>query len=192
MSTARQTDSGSVDAQTRRLSTAEANDLPRLIAEQADFQPRLLSSVSSVPRQEIRGGFPGNLNTEIRPPANISASDLITTAAANPPAFRNPLTPEMSSSARSLQVQVSAPPPPMLPAALPGLHIRLLRPEESPLVTERAANDATPGGRSISETSKAPAPSAAPPPLDINAVADRVYQVLQRRHRFERERSGLY
>ena len=36
------------------------------------------------------------------------------------------------------------------------------------------------------------AASAPPPPLDINAVADRVYQTLQRRQQLERERRGLY
>jgi hypothetical protein len=33
---------------------------------------------------------------------------------------------------------------------------------------------------------------SAPPPLDINAVAEKVYQTLQRRLQFERERRGLY
>jgi hypothetical protein len=37
-----------------------------------------------------------------------------------------------------------------------------------------------------------PSPTAPPPPLDINSVADKVYQALVRRHRFERERRGLF
>ena len=52
--------------------------------------------------------------------------------------------------------------------------------------------------RSSSEGAPAQTPSPvaplsmAPPALDINAVADKVYQALVRRHRFEQERRGLY
>ena len=47
------------------------------------------------------------------------------------------------------------------------------------------------GDRRLRENHKHPVP-AAPPPLDINAVADKVYHALQRRFQLERERRGLY
>jgi hypothetical protein len=38
-----------------------------------------------------------------------------------------------------------------------------------------------------------PVPASPPvPQLDINAIADKVSQTLQRRQQFERERRGLY
>jgi hypothetical protein len=194
--TAQQIDLGPLDGQTRRFSIAETNDLPGserwTSAEQPTFQPRLLTSVSSLPRQEVRGGFPANLKTELRPAADGSPSEPLRALAPDSSPFGNPLTPEMPSFARSGQVEISEPPAASAPAALPGLRIRLLKPDESPLATERATSDSTGRARSTGEAARAPAPSAAPPPLDINAVADKVYQVLQRRHQFERERSGLY
>jgi hypothetical protein len=200
-STARQGGWAPNYSDTSSSSKSELNHLPRLeqwpIAEQPDFRPRLLTSVSSLPRQEVRGGFPANLKIEIGPAADTSASEPFRPLAADPSPLRNPLTPEMPSFARSGQLEIPEAPAPDAPAAsaplaLPGLHIRLLRPDESPLATQRVTSDSTGRAGSTGEAPKAPAPSATPPPLDINAVADKVYQVLQRRHQFERERSGLY
>jgi hypothetical protein len=76
------------------------------------------------------------------------------------------------------------------PVPIPGLEIRVLG--RAP----RGAND-EPAMRNKAETDTgvrplpAPAPSAVPR-LNIDAVADKVHYLLQRRQRFERERRGRY
>ena len=44
------------------------------IEDQPAFRPRLVSSVSSFPRQEVRGGFPVDLKTEVRPDADTPSA----------------------------------------------------------------------------------------------------------------------
>lgn len=80
----------------------------------------------------------------------------------------------------------------MVPVPLPGLKLRLVAPEELTVAGERRvpAEDSRPPA--LDGTGPTPAGSAPPPELDINAVADRVYQTLERRQQLERERRGLY
>jgi hypothetical protein len=107
-------------------------------------------------------------------------------------AFRNDGATESRSLTPSRRAEVPEPAaiPPM---ALPGVQIRLLKPDESASTTPPSGKNVAEGGRSAIDISKpkAPMPSA-PPPLDINAVAEKVYQTLQRRLQLERERRGLY
>ena len=79
------------------------------------------------------------------------------------------------------------------PVALPGIQLRLLTPDAAEAASKASTPNTPQGGRSTAEKPKEPAPiSATPPPLDIDAVANKVYQTLQRRHRLEQERRGLY
>ena len=72
-----------------------------------------------------------------------------------------------------------------------GIEIRLVRPEVRDAGNERRTADAE-----EKAAANAPIPflhSKPPEPqLDINAIADKVYQTLLRREQFERERKGLY
>jgi hypothetical protein len=195
----RQNESGAISSDTSSFSAvrAEMKDLPSLeyllTKEQSAFQPHLVSSVSSFPRQEVRGGFPVSPKTEVHRDAETPSDDLVGVSVHDPSAFRNYGSPEMASLAGSRQLEIPEPPAAIAPVALPGLHIRLLKPDDSASAAQRAANDATEGGRSTIGVPKAQAPApATPPPLDINAVVDKVYQALQRRHQLERERRGLY
>jgi len=77
-----------------------------------------------------------------------------------------------------------------MPASLPGLEVRLLAPH-------RRSGDES--GTSVDSPDPPPAreeqPREAParaPFLDLDALADRIFQTMQRREQFERERRGLY
>jgi hypothetical protein len=75
----------------------------------------------------------------------------------------------------------------MRPTPMPGLEFRLLR--------SVPRDDEEPARRDADEPSaRAPrrpaAPPPAAPPLNIDAVADKVYRLLERRQRLERERKG--
>jgi hypothetical protein len=207
--TMRQSDSGPISSSTSGFSlvTVEPKDFPgleRLVMgdQPPAVQPRLVSSVSSFPRQEVRGGFPVNLNTEVRHDADISSDGRGGVPVRDTSVFGNNVSPEAASLAGSRQVNMPEPSGAIerlisrtvLPVALPGLQIRLVTPDAPAPATQRSAADAAEGGRSTVEVPKAPTPppAAPPPPLDINFVADKVYQTLQRRHQLERERRGLY
>ncbi|WP_298269410.1 hypothetical protein [Geobacter sp.] len=78
----------------------------------------------------------------------------------------------------------------VVPTPMPGLAMRLLEP--APEVLHSRPPDSRERNAERQET-PATAPPAAPqaPPLDINAIAERVYQTLRRRDQLERERRGL-
>jgi len=199
----RQNESGAISSDTSSFSAVrpETKDFPGLEnlprKEQTAFQPRLVSSVSSFPRQEVRGGFPLSLKPAAHRDTNISSDDLIGVSVRDTLAFENYVSTETASSAGLRQVET-----PESPAAiqglidrtvLSGLQIRLVKPDDSASATQRSANAATEVGRSTIGVPKAAAPLPVnPPPLDINAVVDKVFQALRRRHQLERERRGLY
>jgi hypothetical protein len=187
---------GSVSSATSGFSKTETNDLPgpeqSLVEEQSAFLPRLVSSVSSLRRQEVRGGFPVRVKAEARDDADTPSDDLLGVSVRETSAFRNDGAMESRSlvSSRPAEVPELAA---IRPIASPGVQIRLLRPDESASTTPPSGKNVAEGGRSAIEISKPKAPATgAPPPLDINAVADKVYQTLQRRFQLERERRGLY
>jgi hypothetical protein len=75
-----------------------------------------------------------------------------------------------------------------VPGVLPGLELRLVSPE---FVKTHHPESRDGTDEKIPSSPAAPT-LPLPPPLDINAVADKVYQTLQRRQQVERERRGLY
>jgi hypothetical protein len=207
----RPNESGAISSDTSSFSAVrpETKDFPGLenlpTKEQSAFRPRLVSSVSSFPRQEVRGGFPLSLKPAAHRDTNISSDDLIGVSVRDTLAFENYVSTETASSAGlysspSLSIgQVETPESPAAiqrlinRTALPGLQIRLVKPDDSASATQRSANAATEGGRSTIGVPKADVPlPATPPPLDINAVVDKVLHALRRRHQLERERRGLY
>ena len=160
------------------------------IAAQLAVQSRLASSMSSPQRPEVHGGFPGDMKGEVRLDVATSSDDPVRAALVDSSAFRNDEVPEPGPLGRPRETE-SAGPPALPPVSLPGIQIRLLRPDES-AIQPSLDNVAKPGRSTIASSKTPTPPAAAPPPLDINAVADKVYQVLQRRHQLERERRGLY
>ena len=204
--TMQRSDSGPIPSSTSGFSlvTVETKDLPGLepllMGDQPAFQPRLVSSVSSFPRQEVRGGFPVDFKTEVRHDADTSSDGRVGVTVRDTSVFGNNVSPETASLAGSHQVKMPEPSGTIerlisrtvLPVALPGLQIRLVTPDAPEPATQRSAADAAEGGRSTVEVPKGPPPVPPQPPLDINSVADKVYQTLVRRQQFERERRGLY
>jgi hypothetical protein len=193
--TVQRKESGPLSSAASGFSMAETNDLRpehSLVEGLSAFQPRLVSRASSLQRQEARGGFPVPMAAEVRGDADTSSDDLVRTSMHDTSAFRNDGATESRSLTPSRRAEVPEPAaiPPM---ALPGVQIRLLKPDESASTTPPSGKNVAEGGRSAIDISKPKAlmPSA-PPPLDINAVAEKVYQTLQRRLQLERERRGLY
>jgi len=78
----------------------------------------------------------------------------------------------------------------LLPAPLPGLELRLVQPEEHAVnETNSPADDPKP--TPVGEETQ-PEPPERAPALDLDALADRIYETLQQRRQFEQERRGLY
>lgn len=78
---------------------------------------------------------------------------------------------------------------------LPGLRMAVVQPRQPPSTIETRENANAGKGTPRFEPTPAAAPlavtQAAPPPPDINAIAEKVLQTLQRRERIERERRGI-
>jgi hypothetical protein len=176
------------------------------------LQPRLVTSVSPTPRQEVRGGFPSP-----QPPlAGLPQAEQTSTVSA--PLAQQTVTHTPSSSAPAQQAMVvsgALPEAPgalatliertILPGPLPGLELRLLSPTQPASAIHHPLDAADPHQPAEEDQPTAgiavptmpvpamPIPTSSPvPQLDINAIADKVYQTLQRRQQFERERRGLY
>jgi hypothetical protein len=174
-------------------------------------------SVSLAPRQEIRGGFPKLPEISATPAAlaphplrepgravfslPMPQARVLTQASPTVKGIgRSPPTTPPSSVASSSSPSQSAPSlieqlieQTTVPGTLPGLELRLVNPESvraHPSESRDRTEEKTPSPPAAS-TPFRPAPAAPlPPPLDINAVADQVYQKLQHCQRFERERRG--
>lgn len=187
-------------------------------AEILPLLPRLVVSVSPTPRREVRGGFPSDTHLLSTLPIDerISAKPASFPVAqqnvaqeilssplpwqtviqpdalpATPEAMVNNITSSPSEKPGAIETLIERM---VLPEPLPKLEMRLVSPEQhqasSTRLTPNTAND---GQKATHLTPELPAP--APPataPLDVNAIADKVYQKLLRRQQLERERRGLY
>jgi hypothetical protein len=105
-----------------------------------------------------------------------------------PPAALPPILSSGATDARGVVEQLIE--RTLLPAPLPGLEVRLVPPEQRVTSEARAPADAPYPPPSPEE--HRPEATASPPALNIDALADRVYQTLRRRQQLERERRGLY
>jgi hypothetical protein len=125
---------------------------------------------------------PRPLAAETSPPGWEAARQSIAASALRTPAHAFGEIPQIDSVVEKVIERTHEAVP------MPGLEIRLIRPSERETSDQRQRAD-----ERDRATPSAPAPSAPPAPqLDINAVADKVYQTLVRRQQFERERKGLY
>ncbi|MGH9936312.1 MAG: hypothetical protein ACREAM_08700 [Blastocatellia bacterium] len=146
---------------------------------------RLVTSARSTPRREVSGGFPdhhpslpAHERTAVEPVAATLALRAIMDEPASPASASPASAPKSQGAIERLIEQT------VMPIALPGLELRLAQPEQQ-------ASTAHDQPRAVED--RQPATSAsAPPPLDINAIADKVWNTLQRRQQLERERRGLY
>src|SRR5205823_870219 len=139
----------------------------------------------------VRGGFPS------RPALPSTAS--------SPPVSPRPLPPTDGEVGRALTTphssSLSSPPsrPPdarsvveqliegtLMPNPLPDLELRLVRPEEHAVGEVHSPSD-VPNPPPAREEVQREAPERAPA-LDLDALAEKIYQTLQRRQQFERER----
>ena len=167
----------------------------------------LVPSVASSPRQEVPAGFPSHEPAMARSGSEMGGVDntAATVRGTSTPALavsdlaRNTnFSSEKQSSLRPLGVDntEASGPTNLTREIVPNPAFRgvemVAASTNSPRVTERGY---FPGERAqvpAPSPVAPPLPTAPPPPLDINSVADKVYQALVRRHRFERERRGLF
>jgi len=188
---------------------------PRLSARPAELGPRLITGVAALARQEVRGGFPktqptipGLTETEqTRAATTIPAATRPTTeatitpssggvitriAAPVPPAPRGPVEGSRPKAGGAIEELIERT---VLPVSLPGFELRMVPPEQWASAGSRPPADQAGGSQPGAGPATSPpaAPASPPaPPLDLNAVADQVYQKLIRRQQLERERRGLY
>lgn len=158
------------------------------------LEPRLVTSVRPTPRQEVRGGFP------VPPPA-LPAPERTSAAPITSPLRQWVLIDDAPSAPMPAQ-PVSMPTAQgaieqlieqtVLPVALPGLELRLVRHEQQASPMHRSAHPAEDGQSTMPVSTPPASVAAAPPPLDINAIAEKVFTTLMCRQRLERERRGLY
>lgn len=172
--------------------TKQASWLPPRITP---FEPRIILSASTSPRHEVRGGYP----TITSWPALLSKTE---TFRAKPET--EPTRVEVVEAPIQQTLELSNPESPngaiqkliertVLPVPLPGMELRLTRRGRQDADPEDKTYDAR--ERPPQPDARSPLPPSAPPerlPLDLNAVAEKVYQTLMRRQQRERERRGLY
>ncbi|MCA1558376.1 MAG: hypothetical protein LC731_07550 [Acidobacteria bacterium] len=176
------------------------------------FSPRLNLSTWHRPRREVQGGFP-----YMKTPLAMGAEDepqraRVETLTPREEALADDalrVAPLRSTPSQILQpsyTPASQPVPQgaiekliarsIMPAQLPGLEMRLLTPEEQSSRFNDAREASETQHQAAHDKSENHAGAFAQPPetsaLNINEVADRVYQTLVRRQQLERERRGLY
>jgi hypothetical protein len=168
------------------------------LSQQPVVQTRLVPSLSSFAREEVRSVFP------VSPLSPIGATDIEQTSSEPVVSPSLPGWMEIGatpSSAQPHQAGTAEPPGPIerliermaLPAVLPGLEFRPVHPEVLAAQTERSKTDAVENGPAkVVEEPNPVSVGPSAPPLDINAVADKVYQTLLQRQLLERERKGVY
>jgi hypothetical protein len=160
-------------------------------------------------RQEIRGGFPhqeraraASAAVRAEPPV-LPASGALRGATVAVEPTPPPVEPTgLASPATAALTSRPASPPldsalaierlierTVLPAPLPGLELRLVPPDDQP---PGEPGSEAPAARPEQRAQTAKPTAAAGPPLDLEALAERVYRTLERRQLRERERRGLY
>lgn len=180
-------------------------------AEQPQIAPRLVLNIAPNPRREVQGGFPTRplplvasvqseatgepgstrrpiavaplqVEPERVPAGTISPDDVPTVVAQAISPEPEGLIDQESAIAKLIANS-------FLPVPMPGLEIRLASP-----ATQEDRYQSTKPVDSSPAPSMPPSPPPPPPTpqLNINEIADKVYQTLQRRQQFERERRGLY
>jgi len=181
-------------------------------AEPPQMAPRLVLNIAPNPRREVQGGFPSR-------PLPLVTSDQ-PDATGKPSSFRQPVLPVAPlpvepeilpgkpispDDVPTVAAPVVSPEPEggidqesaitkliansFLPVPMPGLEIRMASPatqadrHQSTQSVEHSPSPAIP---------PSPPPSPPTPQLNIDEIANKVYQTLQRRQQFERERRGMY
>jgi hypothetical protein len=149
-------------------------------------------SVAVNPRREIKGGFPESQDSAVfghvaksADPTSSTADPTDRPSEASPPA--RPMSAgipedEVTDAIQKLIEQTSFPMP------RPGLEIRVIRQPEHGSENQREERET----REERVPAQQPAASAPAPALDVNAIAEKVYQALLHRQQLERERKGLY
>lgn len=179
-------------------------------AEQPQMAPRLVLNIAPNPRREVQGGFPTRplpLGASVQPKVTDEPGSLRRLTL---PVAVLPVEPEIlpdriisPNDVPTLAAQVVSPEPEelidqesaiakliansFLPVPMPGLEIRMASP-----TAQANSTQATQPIDNSSSTAFVPPPPPPAPQLNINEIADKVYQTLQRRQQFERERRGLH
>ncbi len=166
------------------------------IADVSKSEPRLVTGASSAPRQEVSGGFqvhqpPHSVLPEARRTrTEPETSPLLQWAKTREASTASPSKSESQGAIETLLEQT------VMPVPLPGLELRLVSPSEEDSPTHALQHVADADNRQpAADDSTPPVPVPASPPrpeLDINEVAEKVYNTLVRRQQLERERMGLY
>jgi hypothetical protein len=166
------------------------------IADVSKSEPRLVTGVLSTSRQKVSGGFPMHqpphpvLPEVKRTGAEPETSPLLHWAKTREASTASPSKSESRGAIETLLEQT------VMPVPLPGLELRLVSPGEEDSPTHALQHVADADDRQpTADDSTPPVPVPASPPrpeLDINEVAEKVYNTLVRRQQLERERMGLY
>jgi len=175
---------------------------PKAPAEQEVPAMRLRLSVRANPRIEMRAGFPKRAPQDAQPVRALRSERLSDEAIPSCPPSAVVAAP-LRAAPQSVEIPLGPARQSMnvvemliertkVPTPLPGLQVRLLDPPARPRpnVAEAQATEEPTARERPAPASPSPPPFA--PPLDINAVADKVYQTLLRRQQFERDRRGFY
>ena len=164
------------------------------IADVSKSEPRLVTGASSTPRQEVRSGFPIHqpshpvLPEPSRTRTEPETSPLMQWTKTREASTASPSKSESRGAIETLLEQT------VMPVPLPGLELRLVSPGEEDSSThalQHADGDRQPAADNSTPPMHVPA-SPPRPELDINEVAEKVYNTLVRRQQIERERLGLY
>lgn len=179
-----------------RLRPAHAE--PQSQARSAPSQTRLRPSASPQPRREVRPDTPPSPRPVISPSEASDAEPTRTFPAEVD--YQPDAPPETAASPWTAEGPVSADPgvgmPSVVervierlggPGSLPGLTVRVPAPLSQPVVEQPAPPPEPPAP--AAEALRVPEPG---PEVDVAGLADKVYELLQRRQRVERERRGLY
>lgn len=173
--------------------------MPQFPHARAESQPRLKLSVSFVPRREVRD-FYRHAEAPVAGTVIAETADAKEIPRAGTNAISTPGWEAARQAIASAAVQMSRPGSPTkdveaekpaaqrdgIPIFASPLHL-LTRSEVEARNQRRIAEENEKAGR---HTASAPPPPPAAPPLDINAVAEKVSDILARRQQFERERKG--